>query len=165
MQRQQFVHRPAMVCGSLPPWQALSLCMGQTFMRSPKVIHCAHHKHPLVQGQRRASAQHRRSQWCERSRTSRSAAQCTRCIDHAVSATDGGSPRRRAIDNAAFGRDHMPPLVVFDDFMIKTWRHARSRPSAHAHVHGIAKRLLHGADVDTKPSVQTGRGADMPHSA
>ena len=55
---------------------------------------------------------------------------------------------RRAIDNAAFGRDYMPPLVAFDDLgdqdmapRTKPW------PSAHARVHGIAKRLPHGADV------------------
>ena len=63
-----------------------------------------------------------------------------RCIDHAVSlrpTQEGLHACRRAIDNAAFGRDHMPPLVVFDDLgdqdmapRTKPW------PSAHAHVHG-----------------------------
>ena len=41
-----------------------------------------------------------------------------RCIDHAVSlrpTQEGLHACRRAIDNAAVGRDHMPPLVVFDD--------------------------------------------------
>jgi len=59
---------------------------------------------------------------------------------------------RRAIANAALGRDHPPSLVALDDLgdqdmapRTKPW------PPARARVHGIAKGLAHGPDGGTQP--------------
>ena len=159
MQRQQFVHRPAMVCD--PAAMAGVVLCAWDKVRSTKAIHCAHHKHPSCRVRCGVPARHRARQRCEAFPERRVQPLNVRCIDHAVSlrpTQEGLHACRRAIDNAAFGRDHMPPLVVFDDLgdqdmapRTKPW------PSAHAHVHGIAKRLPHGADVGRHP-VQIKRG-------
>ena len=172
MQRQQFVHRPAMVCDpcrhgrrGLVLWENLS-CGVQ------KVIHCAHHKHPLVQGQVwRASARHRRASGARRSLNvafSRS--------KYAVLITPSPCDRRRRVSTRAGVPSTMRrsvattcrPLVVFDDLGDQDMAPARSRGRPPMPMCTDPKRLLHGAMiVITKPSVQIKRGrhaAQRPYS-
>jgi len=48
MKRQQFVYCPAMVRDPRRHGRRRLLCLGQTRMRRAKVLHGAHHEHPLV---------------------------------------------------------------------------------------------------------------------
>ena len=119
MKRQQFVHRPAMVGDPRRHGGRRLLRMRQTRMRRAKVIDRAHQEHPLVQRQgvacqRPAPARQRREAFPERRVQSLNVGG----IDHPVAlrpASERLHACRRAIDNAAFGRDHPPPLVALDD--------------------------------------------------
>src|SRR5262249_38066576 len=58
----------------------------------------------------------------------------------------------RAIDNTAFSRDHLSPLVTLDDLGdadVAPW--SPPGPSARARMHGVAKGLTNRPDVCTQP--------------
>src|SRR5215475_12999613 len=127
-------------------------CLGQTRMRRAKVLDRPHHEHPLVQcqgvaGQRPAPER----QGCEAFPERRVQPLNVRGIDHPVPlrpASECLHTGRRALDYAAFGRDHPPPLVALDDLGdedlapgTQPWSSALPR------VYGIAKGLANGSDV------------------
>ena len=133
VQGQQFVHRPAMVRDPRRHgWRGL-LDGAETLVRRAKVVDRAHHEHPLVQGQgltgqRPAPTRQRREAFPER----RVQPLDIRGVDDAMALRapserlDAGG---RAVDNAAVGRDHPPPLVALDDlgFVRDTCRRVSQR--------------------------------------
>ena len=118
MKRQQFVYRPAMLGDPRGHGRRRLLRMEQTRMRRTKVIDRPYQEHPFVQrqgmaGQRPAPAR----QWREAFPERRVQSFNVRGIDHAVplrAASERLHACRRAIDNAAVGRDHPSPLVTLD---------------------------------------------------
>ena len=152
MKRQQFVHCPAMVRDPRRHGRRRLLGMGQTFMRRAKVIDRAYHKHPCVQCQGvacqcPAPTRERREAFPKR----RVEPLNVRRIDHPVPVrptSEGLHTCRRALDHAAFSRDHTAPLIALDhlgdqDIAPRT----QAWSSALARVHGIAKSLPNGPDV------------------
>ena len=149
---------------SLPPWPALS-CVHGTTMRSSTL--CPPQTSPRAGSGAACRARHRRASGARRSRNvAFSRSMYAVLITPPLRPTQEGLHAcRRAIDNAAFGRDHMPPLVVFDDLgdqdmapRTKPW------PSAHAHVHGSrTSPAWRGCRIPSHP--YRSRGAAMPHSA
>src|SRR6516164_4913161 len=128
------------------------LSLLQTLMRRAKVIHRADQEHPLVQRQgiacqRPAPARQRGEAFSKRRVEPLNVCR----IDYPVplrSASERLYTCRRAIDHAAVGLDHTPPLVALDhlgdqDMAPRT----QPWPSALPRVDGIAKGFPNGPDV------------------
>src|SRR5215813_578780 len=152
MKRQELLHRPAMVGDPCGHGRRRLLGTPQTLMRRAKVIDRPHQEHALVQrqgvaGQRPAPARQRREAFPER----RVEPLYVGGVDHPT-ALRATSERlhacRRAIDKAAFRRDHPPPLVALDDLGDQDMApRAQPWPSALPRVYGIAKGLPNSSDV------------------
>ena len=142
-------------------------------MRSTKVLHCAHQNIPRAGSGVACQGPAPARQRCEAFLNvafSRSM--------YAVLITPSPcdrrrrvSTRRRAIDNAAFGRDHMPPLVVFDDLGDQdgaTHEAVAVRPCPCARDRETSP---HGADVGYRHPYGRSRGSpcrtapDLPSAA